>query len=288
MSIIALCSVVLAGWAIAALFWGRTALRGVTMMAPWAWSVASLASLSVVQLLDVLNLVRTSWLAPLAFAAAMTTFCPAMAVLGAKRPQNGPWRFVVLTMLALLWMPVVDALLLRPGEGLHLAPPWRWFLLVMMLLGATNYLPTRFWPSALLVLTAQFCLIRDQLPLPAIPVAAPLAYAVGLALAACATLLVCIGWPASRAARGPFDRLWIDFRDTFGAVWGLRVQERMRALAEKNGWRTTFNWQEIGVADEEASASVEEVEATKQAYRSILWRFVPPRWIDLRLGESVD
>ena len=42
---------------------------------------------------------------PLDFAAAMIVFCPAMALLGAKRPQDKPWQLIVLSLWGILALP---------------------------------------------------------------------------------------------------------------------------------------------------------------------------------------
>ena len=52
------------------------------------------------------------------FAAAVLSFAPTMALLGAKRPQNGAWQFVVITLWAILALPAFEVLLRGRGEAL--------------------------------------------------------------------------------------------------------------------------------------------------------------------------
>lgn len=263
------------------------AIRGTTLLAPWLWAMGSLASLlSVEHLIDLQIIQGANWIDSLRFSAAMTTLCPAMAALGAKRPQDRAWQFVVLTLLVLLWLPPLQAWVLRDGEPLHVSLVWRWFLFVLLLLGATNYLPTRFWPSALLVLFGQMCLMPAGLPflLPRV-VAQPL---VGIGLLTLSIGLLCARWPRAAPAPSTLDRVWLDFRNMYGAVWGLRVLERLESLGQAQGWPLTFRWHGVEFATEPAVIEPEKIEAVKKGLRSILWRFVSRDWIAERLDEPLE
>jgi hypothetical protein len=43
-------------------------------------------------------------------------------------------------------------------------------------------------------------------------------------------------------------RAWIDFRDAYGAVWGVRVAERLNVAARRHGWPVLFAWRGLRVA----------------------------------------
>ncbi len=79
------------------------------------------------------------------------------------------------------------------------------------------------------------------------------------------------------------DRVWLDFRDAFGAVWGLRVMERMNASAAMLGWPVTLSWQGF-LANEPGAGNVETPQIVEDSLRTLLRRFVSPAWIDERLA----
>jgi hypothetical protein len=47
------------------------------------------------------------------------------------------------------------------------------------------------------------------------------------------------GKPASSA----FDRLWLDFRNRFGFVWGQRLREQFNRSAANARWPVVLRWQ---------------------------------------------
>src|SRR4051812_14823774 len=53
----------------------------------------------------------------LRYLALCMTGCAGVAVLGARRPYVGAWNFVVLGLLAVMMLPVVEALILRTSTG---------------------------------------------------------------------------------------------------------------------------------------------------------------------------
>src|SRR5438132_5998673 len=95
----------------------RPRLRGTTLLAPWWWSLFSLAAvMSVETMLGSSSAGGDVRWAPAArYAAAVTTFGPIMAVLGAKRPQDRAWQFIVLSLLVVLALPSGEALAFRDG-----------------------------------------------------------------------------------------------------------------------------------------------------------------------------
>src|SRR5262249_30040310 len=93
---------------------GRRRVIGTTLAAPWAWSLVSLAA----QFATIASSVFDPpgiWNAPLGYAAAITSFGPVVAVLGAKRPQDRAWQWIVVTLLVVLALPSGQFLLVRQG-----------------------------------------------------------------------------------------------------------------------------------------------------------------------------
>ena len=77
--------------------------------------------------------------------AATSTFCPVVALLGAKRPQNRPWFWIVLSLWGVAVLPVVESLIVQPDDWIEVHPLWQWFDAILVFVGCANHLPTRFW-----------------------------------------------------------------------------------------------------------------------------------------------
>ncbi len=146
-----------------------------------------------------------------------------MAILGAKRPQDRGWQFIVASLWMILCLPSGQYWFLGGGRALMVHPAWSWFLAIMILVQCGNYLPTRYWPSSLLFAAAQTALLWEWLPgmIGDSSTASPAEAArllIALFLAALAVWLVALGVPRGRRINEPLDRVWRDFRDQFGAA----------------------------------------------------------------------
>jgi hypothetical protein len=91
-----------------------------------------------------------------------------------------------------------------------------------------------------------------------------------LALAPWAGLVVLRRSPP--AGSDDFDALWLDFRNRFGAVWGLRVREQFNRAAANAGWPVTLQWH--GLAVKEAATPPPQNELVEKL-RALLKRFGP-------------
>ena len=149
---------------------------------------------------------RGDWLQSLEMAAAMTTVCPAMAMLGAKRPQHVAWQWIVLSLWVVLSLPAAEWLLFAAPPTIHAAR--RWFLLVLLVPGVVNYLPTRHWPAALLFAAGQMVLLAAYLPGGSLPAGDNSLPALGLIVAA----MVVAQRPGGRS---PTKIRWTDYGETF-------------------------------------------------------------------------
>ncbi len=105
-----------------------------------------------------------------------------------------------------------------------------------------------------------------------------------------------------------FDKLWFDFFDTFGIVWGRRIQDRVNFIATREGWparleldgfvwsddlkpavpdgtTVSANLQELQINGQQKYSDNREIESRiEYTFRWLLRRFVDPAWIDERLG----
>lgn len=185
--------------------------------------------------------VLTAWTleelqSPARYLALSLTACAGIAVLGARRPGVGAWNFVVAGLLAVFLLGLAET-----GLVGRLQPGWLIFLAAVLAVGILNYLPTRMGVAALLLSGGVYLEMReldrfaDNL-LPELLVAAVPWVALG------ASLL------AHRASE--FDRVWVDFKDRFGAIWALRLQEQFNRSAANAGWPVYLGWEGLKGKDD--------------------------------------
>ena len=178
----------------------RARLAGTTLQAPIAWLVVALACVGCQLTVELqYGFEDESWIAPLRFVAATSMYCPVMAVLGAKRPQNRAWQFVVLSLWAVLVLPAAKYVAFWSSTTFELHPARSWFLLILIVVGLVNFLPTRFWPAATLFAGGQVLLLGGSLPFGGDWFAAE--RLVGFFLIVAATLLITCGFPPTKASR---------------------------------------------------------------------------------------
>jgi hypothetical protein len=274
------------GCGLAVLLGKRAAIGSTTLVGAWCWMVVALAAWSGIELAASMRLFEASVIAPLRLAAITLSFCPIVALLGAKRPQYAAWNFVVLSLWAIVALPAAENLFLHRGREVAMGDARGWFVCMLILLGPINFVPTRFWLPALLLAGGQVIALSPHLPLVRREVVSQSA-AVGLLLAAAA--VVAAWFVSRRPARGAnaFDRLWLDFRDSFGLLWGLRVQERINAVARHECWELELVWS--GFRDSRSGKLLREMPAAidpglRTSLKGLLRRFVSNEWINERLG----
>jgi len=263
---------------------GAVRARGSTAVPAAAWAVAACLSFALESAVRASGgLATPATAAAVRLAVAALAMCPAMSLLGAKRPQHGVWQFIVASLAVVLAMPAVSALLVRPGSlpDVHLLE--RGFLLVLSLVGWMNFAATRRGLAATLVTAGQLAIIRPFLPAVATPEAMeqPLFDCVGGWLVAAGGVLALLqGWRPAAARPGPaslVDPPFLALRETLGAAWALRVAERFDAVAASRGWpcRLRFNGLEAGGDPADVSWHRDAL----RAFRSLMHRFVTDDWL---------
>jgi hypothetical protein len=269
----------------------RREVRETTLMPAWWWAVIATVVLSGVEVL-------LSWSAGLAreggsavrFLAAGLTFCPMMAVLGARRPQHGAWQFIVISLWCILALPAVENLALQRGQALEIGGVRTAFVAGLIGMGALNWLPTRFWATAMLVGAGQMLLYLAYFPaFDSVAIPRRMELAAGCFLLGALTAVFVSRLPA---AQTPLDRIWRDYRDWFGAMWGLRVRERVNAAAASYGWPVRLQWSGFRSAGGEPLPSVNALPpAMRDSFQvmldNLLRRFVSSTWIANRLENHV-
>lgn len=262
--------------------------RGTTLIGPLGWVIAAAAAVGTVECLTALG-----WLGEASdawrFAAAVGVFSPWMSLLGAKRPQDNAWHFIVGSLWGVQAMPAAEVIFLRPGQTLAIIDFRAYFLIVLIGLSLLVHLPTRYWLAGLIAIAGQVALLWDYLPFSADRTPGN-EVAIACALFALSAVVASIiAWRA-RVVR-PFDRLWCDFRDAFGALWAARVMERVNASATMQSWTFQLGWSGFHAADDPLRAvdiPPEKRAELRQVMRNLLRRFVSDAWIETRLRDAGD
>jgi hypothetical protein len=210
--------------------------------------------------------------------------CPAMSLLGAKRPQHGVWQLIVATLAAVLAMPAASATLVRPGSLPDIHALERFFLPLLVGVGWMNFIATRRGLAATLVAVGQVGLMWPFLPggsltdpppavvdaAASVVVAAGAVLALGQALAGQRGRVAAGGAPAA-----DIEAAFFALRETLGAAWTLRICERFNAVAAGRGWPCRLRF---GGLDRGGVSGPWERDAGR-CLRSILRRFVSADWI---------
>ncbi|MBB75639.1 MAG: hypothetical protein CMJ75_14120 [Planctomycetaceae bacterium] len=279
----ALCGAIAMGTVVFLYGWKMT--RGTTLTGVWLWALFSFLSVAGVEL----ALLWNNWTEPTSFnealryLAAVTTFCPLMAQLGAKRPQVQVWPLVVISLWVVLCLPAGEFLLLKQGALMEISAARSWFLVVLALVGLCNNLPNRFWPSVLLLVGAQTLLLSPHLPFSADLLDLNHSVHWALFLISGALLLHVLGWPTQRVC-SESDRLWFDFRDHYGTLWALRLAQRVNEDQQHGG--TILGWSGFRSRPPERDIEVDLNDPSVRQFRSLLARFVSAQWLARRVAES--
>ena len=255
---------------------GYSRLRTTTLGAACLWAAVSASCL--VLLVVIGRQLEGMNQSAFHFAMACSTFCPMMAVLGAKRPQSRGWQWIVLSLWIVLVWPAAQAVVLPAGIQLELFAAWQLFLWGLIAIGLLNYLPTPNWRAAILVALGQLLLLRDYLGLPAtespevseLVALLSLVSAAGLVLHRSESRTMLEASPAALASQ---NSQWLRIRDLYGAFWALRILGRVNQAGESRAWPMRLNWHGFVVL-EPAGPSDHQLAELEQTMDSMLRRFV--------------
>lgn len=269
------------------LVWKRKHLIGTTLTGPWWWTLTVIVVIGATEVVLAVSQADTVTADAWRFAVGVGAFCPLMSLIGAKRPQDRAWHFIVLSLWGMLALPALEGLVLRPGQPLAIIDARAWFLIGLIGLNVLVLLPTRRWLAALLVGAGQTWLLWSYLPwVEGETSAARVAAACLLWVLA----LVVVALQRPRVGLAPLDLLWLDFRDAFGALWAARVLERVNAAAVMYHWPFRLGWSGFHAADNPllpAEITPEQAGEVRQTLVNLLRRFVSNAWIEKRL-QGVD
>jgi hypothetical protein len=264
----------------------RHRVLGTTLAAPWAWTIAALLAVGGVEFAlsiatnenSTASVALPWWTMPARYVAAVLSLCPTIALLGAKRPQDRAWQWVVLAFWAILLVPAARVVLLYSESQVSLHAAQGVLLLVVVTMGGANWIATRYWLAAIVAAAAQCVLVAPYTPLSvAFSDVSPQIALAGALLA----LLVCRLLELRARRVDPASRTWLDFRNQFGLFWAARVMARLNLAARAHGWPIVVTWGGIqSTADEHAQ------KAFDRSLRMLLRRFVSSDWLAERSTKS--
>jgi hypothetical protein len=272
---------------VAGILSARNSVQHTTLVGPLVWAVVAglgwVVAAGAGLLLNRMHPVHGQ----LWYTAAVLTICPLIAVLGARRPTIRVWNwFVVLPLTAVLLWPVALCWMPRGPERLALEAPHLAGLGVVLLMGIGNYIGTR-WTVLAAATLVSIALVLSSVSRASMDAVQLRAWAAG---ALCLAL-----WGARRfAARTveqvrSWQRVWTDFRETFGIVWAHRIAERVNAEALKGNWATRLQPTGFVAARPEAVLDLEaDRSAIDHTLRWLLRRFVDQDWLDCRVPQSAE
>jgi len=177
---------------------------------------------------------------------------------------------------------------LRRGQRIDVGEARAWFLWALILLAPICFSATRYWLASLSFAAGQFVAFS---PFLAVVRRGVVVEPGSTGLLICVSAIA-IAWLVSQntvAAANRYDRLWVDFRDTFGLFWALRVQERINSAARQYGWNLELTWSGFVTPGNAASPAAFDpaIEPTlRTTFKGLLRRFVSGPWIKERLAPS--
>lgn len=278
-------------------------IRATTLFAPWCWLLVTLWSIALTHTLGgdsqqitdrhsglsperLLESARQQyWIEAIQFAAHALVFCPFMSLLGARRPQNKMWEFIVFSLWLILILPAFETMLLHPGQLPDTQGIRAWFMLILIGVSALNIVLSRFWISGILIGASQFLLVNPNLP-NWTHLNYSHAMEAGLSLAIVSFLIAFIQPKPDRSRIREEDRVWLDYRDMFGGMWALRIKERINQSAVMYDWDLRLTWAGFVTADglelpEELPEGTQQV--LHQHFYNLMRKFVARDWINIRL-----
>lgn len=266
----------------------RTSLTSAAAWAAWfqvTLTVTTIATLAKSQV--PLGIVDQLW-----YLTAVSALCPLVAVLGARRGRLLEWSaFIVLPVIVVLeWPALAQLTRCWHGQRLDLELPTQLGYAVVLVMGAGNFVGTRYTLSAFAFAVCWMTVvILDHRSIQKLWMLREPAFFVSVAQFcfwrwafhfANQQKLLTNGW----------TRVSLNFRDHFGVVWSTRVTARINEVAQRERWPWVLTADGLEpVSNENQPIGDPEVDPrVDHTFRWLLKPFVDPEWIDERLTASTD
>ena len=282
---------------------GVVCVRGSTAVPAAVWALAAWMMLALdVMLRGTGYLTSPGSVASMRLVVVSLSVCPAMSLLGAKRPQHGVWQFIVASLAFILVLPVGRSTIVLPGSmpSVHILASV--FMVVLIFVGWMNFIATRRGISATLITYAQLVFLTPFLPglmsmypygdggISMLDCSAVIAAASGTllpVLQACCIQRQHMKQPDQNGAlRCVIDPPFLAFRETFGAAWALRIAERFNQLAVSRQWPCKLSFR--GLDDSQGDGNAPWCRDADRAFMALMRRFVSPRWLRRHALDRTD
>lgn len=265
----------------------RPYIVGTSLTGAWLWCVAAGCGWSLAAVLgatnpDSLRLASMRWL------VLVLSFAPFVSRLGAKRPQDRAWHWVVLSFVVVFGLPAWRALLLDRAFQ-----PSGWqdaFVVAIVALQVADTVATRLALPALLLGAAQIILHPAPVWWDISGRLGDVEILTSLLLAVLATSMTarefrrCI-----RYAHG-WSRVWLEWRDRFGVLWSLRLMQRFNEDIRRVGTAVQLTWHGFRFDSNERMQEADTLpEGAVHVFENLARRFVDPPWLkQVRDAPSTD
>jgi hypothetical protein len=218
------------------------------------------------------------WLGQLRLFSTALLLTPIVSVLGARWPGATAWNLMVVVSLVLVFaILMIEQGLLdrrRSDDLIGLDGPRLAFFGIIALMGVANYLPTRFGLAALLFCIGVGLQLAALGPWSETHRHSTVLFGLAGIVMGCSTWLA---WFLRRKSQGEdFDARWLDFRDSWGLIWAMRVRERWNAAAKYHCWDFQLEWNGL---KRRAGGEATDPETAAQAIAQLdllLRRFIAP------------
>lgn len=262
-----------------ALLRGAASLKGTELNGALAWACLTVLLATAGQFIAIPEPLATG--RPITghfcYLATLGALATLISVLNARTPGGGAWAILMGLLSLVFLIPWLEGAGLRGGVAvlgrLQLESPWTLFYGLLVLAGATNFLPTRFGLSAcwlILGFVLQYLALTGWVESRS---------AKGWVWSAVPWTFTLAVFAAARREARPspgrceLERLWFWFRDHWGVVWGLRILERFNKTAEAQGWTLRLSWQGLQRGEELGESSDA---AALALLKGLLRRFARP------------
>jgi hypothetical protein len=259
------------------------AARGTALRAALAWTMLAVAFGIAAQAAAVFEPVASGrpFAGHLEYLSVLATLAALGSVLNARTPGGVAWAILMALLVVVFLIPWLEGpSLARKAQGLgrlRLEAPWTLFYGLLVVAGVTNFLPTRYGLAAAW-LAAGF--VGEYLALTRSAIRRGTGGLIWSAVPwTLAAAIWTAWWSAGRAGRvrNEVDAIWLWFRDHWGVVWALRIQERFNRTAETLGWPIRLGWYgTLPVPGTPAGDDAAVPAAAGTTLRGLLRRFASP------------
>lgn len=242
----------------------RQKLKGTSLRPATLWAFLCLFFCMIGVILDDCSVAGRSVLGIFSHLAFLATLASLVSVLGARRPGEMAWAVLCGLFLLIGLLPLLEGVSLSRKfdilDYLRFDSPWTYFIALVIFAGISNYLPTRFFPSSVIL---GFGLLQHLRLLWKPEGRSEWRGEYWWILIWSISGSLIIGYFAAvrgriHQDRDEFEKLWFSFRDAWGAAWALRVLERFNQSCISNRWNTRLNWFGLYSVAENSDANSDE------------------------------